>query len=151
MDPADSTSEAPNQLAIAPGVVVHESLLRFRFVRARGPGGQNVNKVSSAAELRVSMEDLAKVMPLDAISRLKTLAGSKLTLDGELLFFADDSRTQEQNRAEAIRRLRELVVEAMKRPKARRKSKPSRASKQRRLDSKKRRSNIKANRGGEWS
>jgi len=136
-----------NVISIAPGVGLHESKLRFRFVRSRGPGGQNVNKVSSAAELRVELADLEQVMPLDAIARLRSTAGSRLTNENELLFFADDSRTQEQNRADAIRRLRELIIQAMVRPKPRKKTKPGRAAKQRRLNAKKHRGDIKAGRG----
>jgi ribosome-associated protein len=144
-------SENPQQanvIVIAPGVGLHESKLTFKFVRARGPGGQNVNKVSSAAELRVRLVDLESAMPLDAVARLKELAASRITSEGELLFFADDSRTQEQNRADAIRRLRELIVQALVRPKVRKKRKPSRAAKERRFQAKKHRGEIKKGRSG---
>jgi ribosome-associated protein len=133
-----------NAVRLAPGVYLPEAALHLRFVRGRGPGGQNVNKLSSAAELRVKLSDLATLLRPSAIERLRTLAGSKLTQDQELLIFADEHRSQEQNRDAAIDRLGELVRTAVVEPKRRRKTKPSRASQQRRVDSKKRRGEIKS-------
>ena len=134
-------------VAAVAAVAIDPAEVEFTAVRSQGAGGQNVNKVSSAAELRVELADLEQVMPLDAIARLRSTAGSRLTNENELLFFADDSRTQEQNRADAIRRLRELIIQAMVRPKPRKKTKPGRAAKQRRLNAKKHRGDIKAGRG----
>ena len=116
-----------------------------RFLAGTGPGGQNVNKVATACQLRVDV--FALRLPPDAYRRLKDLAGSRLTNDGELLFLARRYRTQEQNRADARQRVSDMIDEAMKRPERRIKTKPSKAARARRVDGKKQRSEVKAGRG----
>jgi ribosome-associated protein len=124
---------------------IPESAMSERFLAGTGPGGQNVNKVATACQLRVDV--FALRLPPDAYRRLKELAGSRMTNDGELLFIARRYRTQEQNRADARQRVSDLIDEAMKRPERRIKTKPSKAAKARRVDGKKARSTVKAGRG----
>jgi ribosome-associated protein len=133
-------------IELAPGVRVGESAVRWQFARSGGPGGQNVNKVNTKAELWVPVV----MLPLSerAMGRLRKLAGRRLTAGDEIHIAADTERTQEGNRTGALQRLRELLVEAMHEPKPRRKTKPTRASQQRRLESKKRRSEVKSRRRG---
>lgn len=141
-------SEGPG-MELAPGVRVPGEVVRFSFVRASGPGGQNVNKVATKAVLRVRVADLR--MPGDAVARLRATAGHRLvgTLpDDELLLTADGSRSQEANREQTLSDLRGMLVAAMKRPKKRRATKPSRGAQLRRLDSKRRRSETKQRRQG---
>ena len=121
---------------IAPGVHAPPDSMRFQYARSSGPGGQNVNKVNTKAELWVKLDALSGLHP-DALERLKALAGSRLTKEGELHLTGDESRSQESNRQEVLLRLRELIVQASRRPKKRRPTKPSRRAKQRRLDTKK--------------
>ena len=116
------------------------------FVRAAGPGGQNVNKVATSAQLRFDTRKLT--LPEDAAIRLNRIAGQRMTKDGVIVIQAQRFRTQERNRQDAIDRLVEMLREAMVRPIPRRPTKPTFGSKQRRLEGKKRRSDIKAGRGG---
>jgi ribosome-associated protein len=120
--------------------------LDISFIRASGPGGQNVNKVSSAVQLRFDARR-SRSLPNDVSIRLQALAGSRLTLDGVIVITADRHRTQERNRADAIERLVDLIAKAAYRPPVRRATKPTKASKVRRLDSKAKRGDIKSSRG----
>lgn len=170
-DDATGGSDRPEGgVAIAPGVRVAEGLLRWSFARSSGPGGQNVNKVSTKAELRVGVDDL----PLNGRvrARLRRVAqergvmlvggervietredssGKVHTLErdvgGELVITSQSERSQSGNKNECLAKLRELVVLAQHEPKVRRKTKPSRGSVERRLEAKKRRGEKKRERG----
>ena len=122
-----------------------EDLLEESFLAATGPGGQNVNKVATACQLRVNIFGLG--LPPFAFRKLKMLAGSKMTAAGELIVTARNHRTREANRAEARARIVELVDQAFVREAPRIKTKPSLAAKARRVDAKKGRGEIKKNRG----
>ena len=124
---------------------IPESAISEKFLAGSGPGGQNVNKVATACQLRVDVFALG--LAPDAYRRLKALAGSRMTSAGELVILARSFRTQEANRADARARLNELVDAALVRPERRIKTKPSKAAKAKRVDSKKARSSIKAGRG----
>jgi ribosome-associated protein len=139
------TSIVPG-IELGPGVWTDREQLRFGFSRASGPGGQNVNKVNTKTELRVSVTALHG-MSDRAVNRLRDLAGRKLMADGDLLFTADTERTQESNRRACMEKLRTLISQAIIEPKVRRKSKPSKGSKQRRLETKKRQGEKKKARG----
>src|ERR1700752_496038 len=132
-------------LRISRNLSIHENDLEIGFVRASGPGGQNVNKLSTAAQLRFDTRRI--VLPDDARARLTTPAGQRMTKDGVIVIHAQRFRTQERSRADAIERLVELLREPMVRPARRRATRPTLASKQRRLEGKKRRGDIKARRG----
>lgn len=124
-----------------------ENELEESFVRSSGPGGQNVNKLSTAVQLRFDVRR-SPSLPNDVAIRLMKLAGSRLTNEGVIVIVAQRYRTQERNRVDARERLVELIREAAPPPKPRRATKPTKASKQRRLESKKRRSGIKSLRQG---
>ena len=126
-------------------VVIPDEALSERFLAATGPGGQNVNKVATACQLRVDVFKLG--LPPHAYERLKTIAGSKLTSGGELIITARRYRTQEANREDARARLAEMIAEAHLVQAKRRPTKPSKAAKARRVDQKKGRSAVKAGRG----
>lgn len=126
---------------------VPEGALRIQFSRSSGPGGQNVNKVNSRCELWVKVADITGLTD-GAQERLRKMAGYRLTRADEIHFDSHEKRSQEQNRAEAIERLRELLVRAIVEPKRRKKTRPSYGAKQRRLEGKRRRSEIKKGRSG---
>jgi ribosome-associated protein len=134
-------------LIIAPGIVISDEELEWKFIRSSGPGGQNVNKVASAAQLRFLLPQNAS-LPVAARNRLRRLAGQKLVDDGTILFKSMSERTQEANRRVALERLEALIRAAMIEPKIRKKTRPTKASKERRIDSKKRRGTTKQSRGG---
>jgi len=132
-------------IRITPSISIGEDELEEHFIRASGPGGQNVNKLATAAQLRFDTRKIT--LPGDAAARLVRLAGQRMTKDGVIVIHAQRFRTQERNRADAIDRLLELLREAAVRPTPRRPTRPTLGSKTRRLEGKKRRGDIKANRG----
>ena len=121
---------------------IPEEELEFRFFRAGGPGGQNVNKVSTAVQMRFDARNSPSLSEGQR-ARLMKLAGNRLTLDGVIVISAVRFRTQERNRADALERLVALIQEAAVRPTVRRATKPTRASKERRIEGKKHRSSVK--------
>jgi ribosome-associated protein len=137
MDASDSNFPSP--LAIPPAA------LRFATARSSGPGGQNVNKLNTKVELWVAVGDIPGLSPA-AADRLRKLAGTRLTQADEIHLSADQTRSQALNRQEVLDRLHELILKARIIPKKRRKTKPTQASRRRRLESKRRRSQTKSQR-----
>jgi ribosome-associated protein len=133
-------------LHVTPNVSIDDAELDERFVRASGPGGQNVNKVATAVQLRFDV-NRSRALTDDVRARLRAIAGGRLTSEGVLVIDARAHRTQAQNREDARERLAVLIRRALERPKRRRKTRPTAGSKQQRLQSKKRRADTKRGRG----
>ncbi len=129
-------------IRITDTIAIDEDEIEETFVRASGPGGQNVNKLSTAVQLRFDLRHSPQ-LPDDVRARAARLAGRRLTKEGVIVLIAQRHRTQERNRADALERLVALLQEAAVRPTPRRATRPTRASKERRIDSKKRRSDVK--------
>jgi len=132
-------------IEVTPAFSLPDESITLRFIRASGPGGQNVNKVSSAVQLRFDLSLCPGFSP-SALTRLRRLAGRRLTDSGEILIAAQRFRTQEHNKRDAFERLVEMVAQALIEPKARRATKPTRASKERRLVGKGQRADLKQKR-----
>jgi ribosome-associated protein len=136
-------------IQVTPDIAIDESEISESFVRASGPGGQNVNKVSSAVQLRFDARG-SRSLPNDVAIRLMKLAGNRLTKDGVIVITAQEHRQQERNRAEARERLFDLIRQAAVRPTIRRKTKVPKAQKKKRLEGKKHRGEIKRGRQGRF-
>ena len=134
-------------LVVSEHIAIPDEELEWKFIRSSGPGGQNVNKVASAVQLRFLLPQNTS-LPAAVRSRLQRLAGQRLIDDGTILIAARTERSQEQNRRAALERLADLVRAALFEPKIRRKTRPTRASKERRIDTKKRRAGTKRERSG---
>jgi ribosome-associated protein len=133
------------RIDVAPGLSIDSREIEISFIQASGPGGQNVNKLATAAQLRFDAR-LSPSLPNAVKARLQGLAGSRLTREGIIVITARRFRSQERNRQDALDRLFELIREAAKRPMQRRPTRPSLAERQRRLDAKGRRSSLKRTR-----
>jgi ribosome-associated protein len=131
-------------LVVTPAIAIPDEAIEERFVRASGPGGQNVNKVATAVQLR--FDPARSGLPDDVRERLRALAGSRVAADGTIVVDARAHRTQSQNREDARDRLADLIRRALVRPKRRRKTRPTRASQERRVEVKKRRGAAKRHR-----
>ena len=139
-------------IEITPTLSIEDSEIQLEYIRASGPGGQNVNKVATAVQLRFDIRNSPSLAE-DVKLRLTRLGGQRVTLEGILVLEAKRYRTQEQNRSDAILRLTALIQGALEKPKPRRATRPSLASQTRRIESKKKRGDIKKNRGAgpkEW-
>jgi ribosome-associated protein len=142
---AESSGLDTAMIEITSTLSIREDEIEETFIRASGPGGQHVNKTSSAVQIRFNARR-SPSLPNDVAIRLMTLAGHRLTLDGVIVITAQSHRSQLRNREEALLRLTDMIREAATRPEHRRPTKPTRASKERRLDGKNRVSTIKAKR-----
>jgi ribosome-associated protein len=129
-------------IRVTPDIAIDEREVEETFVRASGPGGQNVNKLSTAVQLRFDVRH-SPSLASEVRTRLERLAGSRLTRDGVLVLMAQRHRTQARNRQDALDRLIELIRQAAVRPVKRRPTKPTRASRERRIEGKKRRGGVK--------
>jgi len=139
-------------IEITPALSIEESEIQMGYIRASGPGGQNVNKVATAVQLRFDIRGSPSLAD-EVKQRLTRLAGKRVTIEGTLVIEAKRYRTQEQNRADAILRLTALIQKALEKPKPRHATRPSLASQTRRIESKKKRGVIKKHRGSgpqEW-
>jgi ribosome-associated protein len=133
-------------LSVTPGVEIPDSDVALSFVRSSGPGGQNVNKVASAVQLRFDLQRSTALAP-EVKARLRALSGRRLTSEGAILIIARNHRTQESNRREAEARLTDLIKRALVAPKPRKATKPTRAARERRLEQKTQRRRTKRLRG----
>jgi ribosome-associated protein len=133
-------------LSVTPGVEIPDSDVALSFVRSSGPGGQNVNKVASAVQLRFDLQRSTALAP-EVKARLRALSGRRLTSEGAILIIARNHRTQESNRREAEARLTDLIKRALIPPKPRKATKPTRAARERRLEQKTQRRRTKRLRG----
>ena len=131
-------------MVLAPGVVVDSASIVISFVRSSGPGGQNVNKRSTKAQLRVAVDQIP--LSQSARLRLNRLARNAINANGELVLSADETRSQSRNRKACMDRLKEIVMRSMIEPKARKATRPTRGSVRRRLEEKKQRSQTKQRR-----
>ena len=134
-------------LIITPSIVIPDEELEWKFIRSSGPGGQNVNKVASAAQLRFLLPQNTS-LPVNVRNRLRRLAGQKLIDDGSILFKSMSERSQDQNRRAALERLEAMIRAALVEPKIRKKTRPTKGSKERRIESKKQRGATKQQRSG---
>lgn len=142
-----SAPSTPSGIELAPGVRVPPSALAFSFARSSGPGGQNVNKLETKAQLRVPLLVIEERIGPPALARLLVLAGpSHVSANGELMITSEETRSQRMNKDACLKRLRTLLVSALRVPQARRATRPTRGSRERRLASKSRRATTKRGR-----